>query len=52
MGYSEFVRKAVDQGRRPEIVGGCFLRSQGGWTGVKALRKSGDYQKGDEKISF
>ncbi len=26
------------------------MRSQGGWTGVKSLRKSGDYQKGDERI--
>jgi putative transposase len=26
------------------------LRSQGGWTGVKALRESGDYQKADERI--
>lgn len=49
-GYSEFVRKAFDQGRRPELAGGGLLRSQGGWTGVKALRKSGDYQKGDERI--
>ncbi|MBU2621076.1 MAG: transposase [Proteobacteria bacterium] len=49
-GYSEFVRKAVDQGKRPELAGGGLLRSQGGWTGVKALRKSGDYQKGDERI--
>ncbi|MFO7665605.1 MAG: transposase [Desulfobacterales bacterium] len=49
-GYTEFVRKAVDQGRRPELVGGGLLRSQGGWTGVKALRRSGDYQKGDERI--
>lgn len=48
--YSEFIRKAVDQGRRPELVGGGLLRSQGGWTGVKALRRSGDYQKGDERI--
>jgi REP element-mobilizing transposase RayT len=48
--YSEFVRKAVDQGRRPELAGGGLLRSQGGWTGVKALRKGGDYQKGDERI--
>ena len=26
------------------------MRSQGGWAGVKALRESGDYQKGDERI--
>jgi len=34
----------------PELAGGGLLRSQGGWTGVKALRRSGDYQKGDERI--
>lgn len=49
-GYSEFVRKASDQGKRPELVGGGLLRSHGGWKGVKALRRSGDYQKGDERI--
>jgi REP element-mobilizing transposase RayT len=49
-GYSEFVRKAVNQGKRPELVGGGLLRSQGGWRGVKALRRSGEYQKGDERI--
>jgi putative transposase len=26
------------------------LRSQGGWAGVKLLRESGNYQKGDERI--
>lgn len=29
---------------------GGLLRSQGGWTGVKALRETGNYQKGDERI--
>jgi hypothetical protein len=48
--YSDFVYKSVDQGKRPELVGGGLLRSQGGWEGVKALRKSGEYQKGDERI--
>jgi putative transposase len=48
--YSDFVFKSVAQGRQPELVGGGLLRSQGGWEGVKALRKSGEYQKGDERI--
>ncbi len=26
------------------------MRSAGGWAAVKALRKSGEYQKGDERI--
>ena len=29
---------------------GGLLRSQGGWAAVKALRRSGAYQKGDERI--
>jgi len=48
--YSEFVEEGIDQGKRPDLVGGGLLRSQGGWEAVKALRESGDYQKGDERI--
>ena len=48
--YSEFVQKGVGQGRRPDLAGGGLLRSQGGWATVKALRRSGAYQKGDERI--
>ncbi len=48
--YSKFVRKGVDRGRRPDLIGGGLLRSHGGWAALKSLRKSGDYQKGDERI--
>lgn len=48
--YQEYVKAGVDKGRRPELVGGGLLRSQGGWAGVKALRDAGSYQKGDERI--
>ena len=48
--YREFGFGGVAAGRKPELTGGGLLRSQGGWTGVKALRNSGDYQKGDERI--
>jgi putative transposase len=48
--YSRFVRSGIEQGWRPDLTGGGLLRSQGGWTGVKALREAGDYQKGDERI--
>ena len=48
--YEKFVFGGVSAGRKPELVGGGLLRSQGGWTGVKALRDSGDYQEGDERI--
>lgn len=48
--YLQFVQKGIDQGKRPDLIGGGLLRSQGGWTGVKALRAAGTYQKGDERI--
>ena len=48
--YGEFVKKGIEQGKRPDLIGGGLLRSQGGWEAVKALRKSGSYQKGDERI--
>jgi REP element-mobilizing transposase RayT len=48
--YREFVKKGVSQGRRPELVGGGLIRSLGGWSAVKALRKTGAYMKGDERI--
>jgi len=48
--YSRFVRKGIEQGKRSDLTGGGLLRSQGGWAAVAALRKSGDYQKGDERI--
>ena len=31
-------------------MGGGLIRSVGGWSAVKALRKMGAYQKGDERI--
>jgi hypothetical protein len=48
--YREYVKDGVERGKRAELVGGGLLRSQGGWTGVKALRKAETYQKGDERI--
>jgi putative transposase len=37
-------------GRRPELVGGGLIRSQGGWSAVKAKRRKGLREKGDERI--
>jgi len=48
--YKEFVEKGIDQGSRPDLVGGGLLRSCGGWIGIKELRDQGIYQKGDERI--
>ncbi|HJX34673.1 MAG TPA: transposase [Desulfatiglandales bacterium] len=48
--YDQFVKNGIKQGVRPDLTGGGLLRSHGGWVGIKALRESGDYQKGDERI--
>jgi len=48
--YREFFQKGITQGRRPDLVGGGLIRSVGGWSAAKALRKLGAYQKGDERI--
>lgn len=47
--YKDFVQKATD-GNRDDLVGGGLIRSAGGWTAVKALRKANAFQKGDERI--
>jgi len=49
--YLSYITKGIDQGRRPELVGGGLLRSLGGWSAVKKLRLTGqDRLKGDERI--
>jgi REP element-mobilizing transposase RayT len=41
--YRAYVEKGIDQGRRPELVGGGLIRSAGGWTAVKAMRRANDH---------
>ncbi|MDD2320422.1 MAG: transposase [Geobacteraceae bacterium] len=48
--YHDFVAEVVEQGRRPELVGGGLIRSAGGWSGVQQIRKAGIFQKSDERI--
>lgn len=48
--YESFVAEGVDQGRRPELVGGGLIRSAGGWSSIQALRSSGMRVMGDERI--
>ena len=48
--YREYVKKGVTEGRRPDLVGGGLIRSAGGWSVVKALRKSAARIKGDERV--
>ena len=49
-GYRDFVEKGVADDKRPDLTGGGLIRSVGGWTAAKALRKAKALQKGDERI--
>jgi len=49
--YTAYVKAGLDQGRRPDLVGGGLIRSLGGWSEVKKIRQKGmDRLKGDERI--
>jgi hypothetical protein len=48
--YLQYVRKSIGLGRRPELVGGGLLRSNGGWGAIKAMSKARIHLKGDERI--
>lgn len=48
--YRQFVEKGIELGRRPELVGGGLVRSLGGWSEVKTLRRERAFMKGDERI--
>ena len=49
--YLQYVESGIEQGRRPELVGGGLIRSLGGWRAVKNTRFNGqDRMKGDHRI--
>jgi hypothetical protein len=48
--YRNYVQKGINQGRRLELVGGGLIRSLGGWSAVKAMRRSGDRELCDDRI--
>ncbi len=48
--YRNFVKKGVALGKQPNLTGGGLIRSAGGWSEVKALRRIGDRQASDERI--
>jgi len=50
-GYLDFVKDGIEQGRRPELVGGGLIRSLGGWAEVKTNRLNKVARiKSDERI--
>jgi hypothetical protein len=48
--YRAYVEKGIAQGRRPELAGGGLIRSAGGWSAIKAMRRVQDHMKSDERI--
>jgi len=48
--YRSFVKKGLSEGSRPDLSGGGLVRSAGGWTELKAIRKTDARIKGDERI--
>jgi putative transposase len=48
--YRTYVEKGIAQGRRPELVGGGLIRSAGGWSVIKTMRRVQDHMKSDERI--
>jgi REP element-mobilizing transposase RayT len=48
--YKRFVLDGVLAGKRPELIGGGLLRSNGGWAAIKSLRRQNYHLKSDERI--
>jgi putative transposase len=49
--YILYLEQGIDQGRRPELVGGGLVRSLGGWAEVKKTWLEGHARiKGDERV--
>lgn len=48
--YRRYLAEGINQGRRPELVGGGVVRSYGGWSAVLSLRKSQERISGDQRI--
>jgi REP element-mobilizing transposase RayT len=48
--YHRFVAEGIPLGRRPHLVGGGLVRSLGGWSEVRAVRRRGEMQMADPRI--
>ena len=48
--YRSYVEKGIKMGKRDDLTGGGLVRSSGGWTALKAMRRAKIFQKGDERI--
>ena len=48
--YKTFVQKGIKEGKRREFTGGGLVRSNGGWTVIKSLRRANMHLKSDERV--
>ncbi len=48
--YRSFVKKGLSQGHRNDLIGGGLIRSAGGWSAVRGMKRSKMFQKSDERI--
>lgn len=48
--YLQYMSQGIGQGRKPELVGGGLIRSLGGWSEVKSLRRRGNRLVSDDRI--
>jgi hypothetical protein len=48
--YRQFVEQGIGMDKQPHLVGGGLIRSLGGWSKVKALRRIGIKEKADARI--
>jgi putative transposase len=48
--YEKFVKKGMDEGKRPELTEGGLIRGVAGWSAPKSPRHAGFSQKSDERI--
>jgi len=48
--YKRFVQNGIQLGKRLELTGGGLIRSSGGWSVVKSLRRKNIHLKSDERV--
>jgi putative transposase len=48
--YKIFIQKGIQEGKRPELTGGGLIRSSGGWSVIKSLRRANIHFKSDERV--
>ena len=48
--YKIFVQKGIQEGKRSDLTGGGLIRSSGGWTMLKSLRRAKIHSKSDERV--